>query len=159
MQGIKWLTYISIDNSTGAPFDIIHNRETFGISTRINTSTFKEFMETTSKLSIEESLERFDSTNACVFLALDISEYILLSQQILAREEIVIRVQDIIFNRTQAYNKVRDRSKTYEVNDATKLMDKTLVNNGSVQFFSPSSRDLCQTISDTLLKTVSATRQ
>ena len=116
------------------------------------------FKKTISQLSIDESLLKFDATNACVFLAIDICDKILLSKENVSSESIVASVQDIILTRPEEYNKSRDNSLTYQVMDALNCIGDPLINNGSIQFINLASEELRQQISSTIFNGLSITR-
>ena len=138
--------------------DIIYHKEMFGVQSSLNTPTFKAFIDEIEHLSIDESLDKFDGSNACMFLAVDISSQILLSRDIRSPEEIAQCVQDIIITRPQVYNKVRDRARMYEVNEVLDIMGAPVINNGMIQFCSPNSQDLCKKISSCIYNALKVSR-
>ena len=154
MKYAQYLTQI-----LGAPFDIIYNGDRDKDRGRPKTESYKLFLRTISSVNKEESLQQYDATNACQFLAIDICDSILLSKDVLNHTNIVTQVQDIILTRPKVYNRVRDRTKTYEVNDALSLLGNPLINNGIWQFQASTSTQLGQSISTSIFKALTKSRQ
>ena len=138
----------------GTPFEIIYDPK-LSDHTSLDNPSFTSFLDFVATKTSEEALEFYDASNACVFLGIDISKEILLSGEKLGLKLIVKKVQDLILNKTREYNKLRDRSEMYILEDALKCMGKPIHNNGCVQFWGLSSDQLRESISSFVLKALS----
>ena len=138
---------IYLNKISGAPFEIIYNGDYSNYSSRLTNPSFLEFKQAISNQSREKSLSEFDSTNACVFLSIDLCQKVYLSEENQRSSDIVRITQDIILKRTKYYNTIRDISQVYEVEDALNCMGNPIVNNGRIEFYNLASKQLIDKIS------------